>query len=71
MEVNIKITLEPFIVPNFVIARDRPTLRQEGITEARKYALAELDAETLERLCDDFTKSVFEKAGKRRPPTTC
>ena len=69
MGVKISITLEPFVVPNFVISRDRSTLRQEGITETRTYALAELDVETLERLCDDFTNSVFEKAGKRRPPT--
>ena len=32
------------------------------------FPIVALDAETLERLCDDFRDEVFRMAGKRRPP---
>jgi hypothetical protein len=72
MKATIEVKLKPFQVPNFVLTETAPKPRQEGIQEAPKYALEELDAETLEKLCDEFTDAVFKKAGKRRPPrATC
>lgn len=68
MKVKIEVKLKPFQVPNFVLAETEAKPKQEGMTEAPKYALSELDADTLEALCEEFTKSVFERSGKRRPP---
>lgn len=71
-EIDVKITLDvelkPFQVPNFVIVKTLPRPRQEGIQEAPKYRLSDLDAITLEKLCDEFRTEVFKKAGKNRPP---
>jgi hypothetical protein len=61
------VELRPFTVPNYVIQVTPARPRQEGFVEAPKYALTELDADTLAQLCDDFRKSVFEKAGKPDP----
>ena len=71
MKATIEVKLKPFQVPNLVLTEAEPKPRQEGMTEAPKYALSELDSETLEALCEQFTKAVFEKAGKRRPPQNC
>ncbi len=62
-----KIELRGFTVPNFVIQVVPPRPRQEGFTEAPKYALAEIPAEDLASLCDDFRAAVFAKAGKADP----
>lgn len=64
MKAKIEIQLKPFTVPNFVVADEQPKERQEGFAEGRKYALNELDAETLEELCWKFKEEVFAKAGK-------
>lgn len=61
------VNLQPFRVPNFVIQDAPARPRQEGFTESPKYALSELEPETLAELCDDFRRSVFEKAGKDDP----
>ena len=68
MQVTTVIKLLPFKVPNFVLTEAQPKPRPEGFQKAPKYALCELDAETLEQMCEEFTRSVFEKAGKTRPP---
>lgn len=68
MEVNITVKLRPFNVPNFVLTEPEPKPRQEGFSESPKYALCDLDPSTLEKLCEEFTQAVFEKAGKQRPP---
>lgn len=65
--ITIKTGLKPFTVPNFVVAVQAARPRQEGFTEAPKYALSEIPSETLSDLCDRFRKSVFEKAGKADP----
>ena len=64
---GIRIKLRPFSVPNFVIATVVPRERQEGWQEEPKFSLEELEPETLAELCDEFRKSVFEKAGKADP----
>jgi len=68
MKATIEVKLKPFSVPNFVLTEAEPKPREEGMTEPPKYALSELNPETLEALCEQFTNEVFRKAGKSRPP---
>lgn len=65
--VETKIELVPWVVPNFVSAKMPPRPRQDGWSEGPKWPLAEVEAETLARLCDDFRAEVFRKAGKPDP----
>lgn len=69
MEVNIKMKLKPFMVPNYVIAEVEAKPRQEGFQEAYKLRLSDLDSLALDKLCREFRGSVFRKAGKQQPPT--
>lgn len=64
---KVEIELQPFTVPNFVIARTKPGLRQEGMQEQPKFALRDLPAEALAELCDHFRREVFIKADKVDP----
>lgn len=59
-----KIELQPFLTPNFVIGKMAPRPRQDGLGEAPKWALKDVPAEDLARLCDEFRAEVFRKAGK-------
>lgn len=65
MEVRLK--LQPMSVPNFVIAMMPSRERQEGMAEAPKFHLRDLEPETLAALCDEFRSNVFAKAGKQDP----
>lgn len=67
-KMTIEVELQPFTVPNFVLTVPKPGKREDGMQEAQKYALADLDPVTLECLCDKFRDEVFVKAGKYRPP---
>jgi len=62
-----KIELHPFSTPNYVIMKIPSRPRQEGMAEAPKFKLEELDADTLDELCEGFRKDVFSKAGKVDP----
>lgn len=62
MKLNVEVDLRPFKTPNFV---NEKTSRDDE--SGRQWALNELDAYTLERLCEEFTREVFKKAGKKRP----
>lgn len=62
-----RLKLQPWLVPNFAFAQMPPHLRQEGIGGNPKFALAELDADILAQMCDDFRAEVFRKAGKPDP----
>lgn len=64
MKAMIEIELQPFTVPNFVIRKPRTG----GDSESFSYGLDELDPNTLDRLCSDFRREVFKKAGKNEPP---
>ena len=68
MSIETKVKLQPFRVPNYVIVDMPPRLRQEGMSEAPKYHLSELDNETLEELCRQFREDVFTKAKQSRNP---
>ena len=59
---TIKLELKPFKIPNFVIPVRSATTRQEGFTPTEGIPLSELDTETLNIMCEDFKKGVFEKA---------
>lgn len=64
-----KVDLNPWIVPNFVIGKMPPGRRQDGFNPdaAPKWALSDVDAETLAAQCDQFRAEVFRKAGKPDP----
>jgi hypothetical protein len=64
---TVELKLQPFRVPNYVLTEGKVRPRQDGFhpEETPKYALNELDEETLSALCDEFRKGVFEKAGKK------
>ena len=66
---TIQVELKPFQTPSYVIVESKAGLRQEGMMEPAGYPLSVVDAETLNKLCNDFRDEVFRKAGKIQPPT--
>ena len=64
---EMKVKLKPFQVPNFILCEPTPSSRQEGMKEGLKFALSEVDVETLEMLCEKFREDVFARAGKSDP----
>ncbi len=71
MKVTIELDLEPFETPDFAIIRSEPKPRQDGFQAINSIPLREIDASILYSLCENFTDSVFRKAGKQRPPSSC
>lgn len=69
MKATLEVELQPFTTPNFVRAKPRPCLKQDGLQELPAYPLSDLDSWTLDKLCRDFRDEVFKKAGKEQPPT--
>lgn len=67
-----KIKILPWQTPNFLIGEMPPRSRQEGFNPdaAPKWALSEVDTETLAAQCDAFRAEVFRKAGKTDPAAT-
>lgn len=63
MEIKLKVNIKPFSVPNYVVAEAEARPRQEGFSEMPSIHLSDLDADTVHKLCDDFTRAVFKKAG--------
>lgn len=63
IKADIAIELNPFTVPNFV------TLVHKAGFDKGSIALSELPAETLDKLCNEFRKNVFKRAGVEVPPT--
>ena len=72
MKATIEIELIPFDVPDYAQQYAAPESRQDGVTFTRekKWALKDLDVETLSDLCDEFRFEVFKKAGKTDPRRT-
>ena len=68
MDATISVKLRLFSIPKFVIVEPPTGQRQDGMKEAQSFALADLEPETLEALCNEFVTGVFKKAGKRKPP---
>ena len=69
MKAKLEIELKPFAVPNFVLVERTQSAIEHGVEEPSTLHLSELDADTLDRLCYEFRVAVFQKAGKRLPPT--
>lgn len=67
MKATIEIELKPFTVPNFVTPV--PKTGRQDTEGTHSIPLSDLDARTLEQMCDEFREAVFTKAGKQRPPT--
>lgn len=64
MKATIEIDLQPFSIPNFVRPAENPDVTRDQLA----IPLSSLDSLTLSRLCDEFRRAVFEKAGKQQPP---
>ncbi len=65
MKATIEVELQPFSVPNFVIPVAK-TGRQD-LEHDRSFPLSDIDAITLDGMCEEFRRGVFTKAGKRPP----
>ena len=64
MSVSFKVKLVPFTVPNYVSVEMPLCPKQNGFVEGFKYAIEELDTDTLSSLCDEFRANVFARANK-------
>lgn len=62
---NINIKLKPFSVPNLVLEDAPPS--KSYVTDINSYAINLVDADDLSRMCDEYRKNVFQKAGKTDP----
>ena len=68
MKATLQFELQPFVVPNFV--RRKASGIELGREEEMTFPLSDIDALTLDRLCEQFRNEIFRKAGKEQPPTT-
>lgn len=64
---NFPLPIAPFPVPNEVVLVVPPAKREAGYRPSPTLALDQLSVEVLTELCRDFTRSVFEVAGKKPP----
>lgn len=62
-----KVELVPFDVPTGVRRRCPPVHRQDGFTHLPVILLADVPAEDLAALCDQFRTTVFRRAEKPDP----
>jgi len=67
MSLTVSLKIRPFTVPNYVLLELPPVGRQEGFAGNHSLPLSELDADTLDQLCYEFRKAVFQKARKTDP----
>lgn len=67
MKATITVDIIPFPIPDLVRFYVSETIDGE-LTESFK-RLDEMDASTLDKLCEEFRYGVFKKAGKNVPPT--
>lgn len=66
MKTQLSLEVQPFEFPYYVKV-SAPSV-PGGDPSPFAVKLSEVDARTLGALCDDFRRSVFEKAGKQEPP---
>lgn len=64
---EMKVELQPWMTPNYVLGKMPPRPRSEGYTDFPKWPLSEIDALILSKMCDDFRAEIFKKAGKADP----
>lgn len=67
MKTTIEIELIPFSVPNYALLKQKPKDRHAGFVGPIEISLSDIDSYTLLKLCDNFKKEIFAKAGKSHP----
>ena len=67
MKVEMSVELVPWITPNFISIRSPERPRHEGFNELPKYALKDVDEQTLSTMCDNFRKEARRKTGAGNP----
>lgn len=65
MKVEIEYEIQPFKVPSYVICKPKPGLKQDGLVETPKLELSQLSKTDLLKMCEEFTREVMKKAGKK------
>jgi hypothetical protein len=62
IKANVELSFEPFMTPNFV----RISPDGNNAILIATLPLKEINANTLDRLCDQFRTDIFKKAGKSK-----
>ncbi len=62
-----KIKLQPFRTPNFVLMEMPPGRRQDGLQENKTFPLKDLEPDELSAMCNAFRAECFKKAGMNDP----
>lgn len=62
MILKMEMDIQPFSIPQYVFAKSKPGLKQDGFQENPKQALKELISDILDKLCIKFCKDVFKQA---------
>lgn len=76
IETSVKIRLQAFEIPDVAEEANRllptapmpPNSYCDSALALRVFNLSEIPADTLERMCEDFTIEIFKRAKKSRPP---
>ncbi len=64
---TMKLTMKPWIVPNYVTLEMPVGQRQDGWKPSPSLPLSEVDPKTLAEMCVAFRAEIFRKAGKMDP----
>lgn len=64
MTATIEMKLQPWLAPNFARVEQAPRPRQEGIHETPAIPVADLSAEALTSLAEQWLTDLYAKAGK-------
>lgn len=68
MKANVNLVMQPWVVPNFV--RCSTASKSDDSNEQNiAVPLKDIDPSDLQRMCDEFAATIFQKAGKSPPPT--
>lgn len=70
LKTTIEVELQPFTVPDKVYAVAPEGTRQGGFVAPTSFWLSDLDADTLDTMCNEFRREVFKRTGKKEPPRT-
>ncbi len=66
----LKVKLQPFTTPNFVLTESKPGLRQDGFEPRPGVPIEDLDDITIEELIQEFGENLREKVRQRRITNT-
>ncbi len=62
MKATLEVNLEEFKVPDYVFIRDKV---HDRFSRPAVIALSEIPELTLQKMCDNFVYSIFQKANKK------